>query len=158
MLSLASVTWPSCTTTSRPPSPSTLARAGTVTDRPPLVLPWVMRFGLLAERGGVGVERAEHPGQVGMVDAEPLPPGRQRGGVGCLHRPEAAVAAACVRRAQRAAPGVRHRAEAGRAVRDHHAGDPGALALDAHAVPADVRPAAVQERRHHVEELPAING
>src|SRR5215470_17888233 len=140
MSSLASVTCPSCTTTSRPPSPSTLARAGTETDRPPGLLPWVMRFGLLTERGGVGVERAEHPGQVGMVYAQPLPPGRQRGGVGCLHRPEAAVASACVGRAQRAAPGVRHGAKAGRAVCDHHAGDPGPLALDAYAVPADAGP------------------
>src|SRR5215469_13346560 len=100
MSSRASVTCPSRTTTSSPPSPSTLASAGTVTDRP-RILPWVMRFGLLAERVGVGVERAEHPGQVGMVHAELVPPGRQGGGVGCLHRPEAAVAPARERRAQR---------------------------------------------------------
>src|SRR6516225_3710363 len=92
MSSRASVTCPSWTTTSRPPSPSTRARAGTLTDRLRGVLPWVMCFGLLAERSGVGVEGAEHPSQVGMVYAEPLPPGRQRGGVGCLHGPEAAVA------------------------------------------------------------------
>src|SRR5262249_62168714 len=108
----ASVTCPSRTTTSRPPSPSTLARAGTVTDRP-RTLPWVMRFGLLTERTGVGVERAEHPGQVGMVHTKPLPPGGQRGGVGCLHRAETAGAPACVGRGQRADPRAGRRAEAG---------------------------------------------
>src|SRR6266536_5632012 len=150
MSSRASTTWPSSTITSSLPSPSTRASAGTVTERLRR-LPCVMGLGLLAESICACVEGAEHPGQVRVVHAELLPPGGQRRGVRGLHRAEAAVTAAAVRRAQRAAAGLGYRPEAGRAVGDHHARDPGPLALDAHAVAADIGSAPVQERGDHIK-------
>src|SRR5579875_1785534 len=131
MSSRACVTWPSLTTISMPPSPSTRARAGTLIPRLPRVirLPCVMGLSFLPDGLG-GAEREERPARRGA---------------------EASVAAAAGRRAQRAAAGLGHRPEARRAVRHEHAGPPGALALDAHAVRADVRPAAGQQRRDHFE-------
>src|SRR5579875_1888844 len=142
MSSLASVTWPSSATISSPPSPSTLASPGTRTR-----LPCVMRLRLLPERLRARGERPERADQVALTRAQLAPPRGQRRGVRRLGRPEAPVAAPGERRAQRAAAGLGHRAQARRAVRDHHAGDPGPLALDAHAVPADPGLAAVQVRR-----------
>ena len=120
--------------------------------------PSVMARCLLAERLSAGGERAERADQVALARAELVPARGKRRGVRRLHRPEAAVAAPGERRAQRAAAGLRHRAEAGRPVRHHHAGVPGALALDAHAVPADPRLAAEQVRRDHLEQLAAVDG
>ena len=77
------------------------------------------------------------------IDALHVASGRRRAGrasrlsdgvFGRLLRPEAAVAAAVVGRAQRAAPGLGHRPQAGRAVRHHHADVAAPLALDADAV------------------------
>ena len=89
-------------------------------------------------------------GVEGAVDAHrsssSLPSSREagveRGRVGRLHRPVAAVAAAVVGGADRAAAGVRDRPEAGRAVGHHHAHGAPPLALDADAVRADPRPPA----------------
>ena len=76
---------------------------------------------------------------------------------GRLHRPEAAVAAAVVGRAECAAAGVRDRPEAGRAVGDHHADVAARLALEADAVRRDLRPAAVNERSDHLEQLALVD-
>ena len=92
-------------------------------------------LGLLPERLGVGVEGAE---DARAMSRRAMPSARaraaERSGVRRLHRPEAAVAAAVVGRAERAAAGMGDRAEAGRAVRDHHADIALQLALDADAV------------------------
>src|ERR1017187_8277496 len=77
--------------------------------------------------------------------AELVPVRGERLGVGLLHRPEAPEAAARVERAESAAAGVRHGAETRHALRDHHARDAGALALDADAVGRDVRTPAGEE-------------
>src|SRR5450755_213150 len=161
MSSRASVTLPSRTTTSRPPSPSTRVSAPTLIDWPltgwPAPLGCVMYLRLLAERTGIGVERAERAGHIGAGDTELPPPGGQARGIRGLHGAEAAVAAARARRADRPAPGLRHRAEARRAMGDHHAGDPGPLAFEADAVAGDAGLAAVQERGDHLQQLEAVD-
>src|SRR5215469_10909462 len=154
MSSLASVTRPFSVTISRPPSPSTRASTGTLTR---VSGSCVMDRCLLAERLRVRIERTERADQVIAARAELAPACGERRGVRRLHRPEAAVAAPVEARAQRAAAGLRHRAEAGRAVRHHHAGVAGAFALDAHAMPADPRLAAVQVRGDHLEQLATVD-
>src|SRR5215469_12025776 len=113
MSSRACVTWPSLTTISRPPSPSTRVRAGTLMFQLRL-LPWVMPrrlpflgrlVGRCAEWLGGGVESAERPGQGGAARAQMPPAVRQGSGVRRFHRAEAAVAAAVDGRAERAAAG-----------------------------------------------------
>src|SRR4051812_13497635 len=126
MSSLASVTIPSSVVISRPPSPSTRASAGTLTR-----LPCVMDVCLLPEWLRGGGERPERADQALFVYAQLEPSSGERAGVGRFHGAEAAIAAAVERRAQGAAAGLGDRAEARRAVRDHDAGQPGALALDA---------------------------
>src|SRR5215467_1636693 len=151
MSSLVSVTWPSLTMISRPPSPSTRARAGTLMCR----LPCVMLARLLvcgrAEWLGRGVKSAERTSQGWATRAEVLPDLGHRRGVRRFHRAEAAVAAAIDARAERAAASLRHWPQARRAVRHHHADPPGAFALDAHGVPADIRPAPGEESGDHLE-------
>src|SRR5437764_14856698 len=87
------------------PSPSTRASVSTL-----IVLP-AMRVALLLERGRGGVERLEDAREVRLARAEALPFGGDGRGVGSLARAEAAVAAARVRRAERAAARVRDRPE-----------------------------------------------
>src|ERR1035438_4816629 len=117
-----------------PPSPSARASAAVPIRRlrggssgPAIEL----TFALEGRRARV--ERAVHANQVDVVQVELAHPGAQRPGVGRLHRPEAAVAAAIERRAQSAAAGVRHRAQARRAVSDHDAVVAAQLALLADA-------------------------
>src|SRR4051794_26729575 len=100
--------------TNMAPSPSTRASASTLIVR-------VMGFPRGPERLGAGVERAVHPYEVAVVEPELAQPPAHRGRVGGLHRPEAAVAAAVEGRAQAAAAGVRHRAQARRPLPPHHA-------------------------------------
>src|SRR5687767_3177425 len=107
------------------PSPSTRASG------PERSLRSAMR---LAERRRPRVEGAEQSHDVDLLQPEVV---AERGRVRRLHRPEAAEAAAVVARAQRTAARVRDGAEAGRAVRDHHADVAGPFALDADAVVAD---------------------
>ena len=71
--------------------------------------------------------------------------------------PEAAVAAAVVRRAERAAAGLRHRAEARRAVRDHHADVAARACTRRRRCRRDRGPAAVQERGDHLEQLALVD-
>src|SRR5512133_854620 len=125
--------------TSMAPSPSTRARTSVMISRSAIA-----RLALGAERGRAGVEGAVQADHVALGQPVTRHPGRERPGVGLLHRPEAAVAAAVVARAQGAAAGVGHRAQARRSVRDHHADVAAALALDADAVPGDLRLALVE--------------
>ncbi len=81
----------------------------------------------------------------------------QRLGVGGLHRPEAAVAAAVERGAQRAAAGLGDRAEARGAVGHHHADVALLLALDADAVVGHDRLAPDEEGADHLEQLAAVD-
>src|SRR5512134_55409 len=120
MRSLTSATRPPRSWMVSPPSPSTRARASTLTTRlRTFVLIGVARG---AEGCCVGVVGAEGPHQVGPTGTEVrLPPGAERGGVGRLRGAEAGVAAALVGRADRATPGLCDRAETGCAVRGHHA-------------------------------------
>ena len=76
---------------------------------------------------------------------------------GRLHRPEAAVAAAVVGGAERAAAGVGDRTEAGGAVGDHDADVAAPLALDADAVRGDRRAAVLQEGADHLEQLALVD-
>ena len=98
-----------------------------------------MALALLPEISALGVEGAEgaHAG-LGAALPEVGQSAAQRGRVRRFHRAEAAVAAALVGRAERVAAGVRHRAQAGRAVRDHHADRAAPLALEADAVGRDI--------------------
>ncbi len=107
----------------------------------------------LPERRCVRVERAQRAHDAVVVDAERLPLLRERVDVRALHRAEAAVAAAVVRRADGAAARLRDRAEARGAVGDHHARRAACLALEAHARRRQPRRAAVQERQHRLDEL-----
>src|ERR1044072_4147815 len=115
MRSLTSSTRPSRMRTNIAPSPSARVGASVRIVRLRSVL---MRLALTAKRRGAGVEGPKHPHEVRVADAVPLQPAAERGGLRVLHRAEAAVAAAVVRRAQRAAARVRDRPEARGAVRD----------------------------------------
>src|SRR5947209_18160984 len=128
MRSSALFTWLSRMTTVSAPSPSTRARWST------LIVLRAMAFGLQPEGLVVGIERTIEPVQVALGRAELGKLLRQRHRVRRLHRPVAAVAAAVVARAERAAAGMGDRAKARRAVRDHHADIALQLALDAHAM------------------------
>src|SRR5450755_2642460 len=136
------------------PSPSTRARAAVLIRR--------LRGGssgaaialtFALEGGCARVERAVHANQVDVVYVELAHPGAQRCGVGRLHRPEAAVATAIERRAQRTATGVRHRAQAGRAVSDHDAVVAAQLALLADARGGDRCHATAERGPDHLEQL-----
>src|SRR5512146_71161 len=91
MSSLVSVTWPCSATISRPPSPSTLLRTGTLMRC--VMGPPVMFRGLLAERLGAGGEGAERADQVAVVGPQFAPARGKRRRVRRLHRSEAAEAA-----------------------------------------------------------------
>src|SRR5687767_10478544 len=103
-----------------------------------------MRLARLAEVAGAGVERAVDADEIARIGTELRHARALRRRVGRLLRPEAAVAAAVVRRADGAAAGVRDGPEARRAVRHHDADSAAALALDANAVRADARTAPVE--------------
>src|SRR4051794_38053408 len=136
-----SATSPSAIRTYIAPSPSTRASASVRIVRVRRgSARSLTRLALLTEGGGRRMERAEDAHDVDVLDAEPLEPASERPGVRRLHRPEAAVAAAVVARAQRAAAGVRDRPEARRAVGHHDAHVAAPLALDADAVRLDRRP------------------
>src|SRR5262245_35746199 len=111
---------PSAMRTYIAPSPSTRASASVRNVRVRRSDP-LTRLALLPEGRGRGMERAIDAHDVALLHAEPAEPAAERARVRRLHRPEAAVAAAVVARAQRAAARVRDRPEARRAVRDHHA-------------------------------------
>src|SRR5207248_10604420 len=99
----------------------------------------------------------EHQGDVTLVEAQVAQPGHERGRVGRIGRAEAAVAAAPVRRAERAAAGPGDRTEARRAVRDEDTGGAARLALEAHAVRGQVRLAADQQGGEGVDKLPPVD-
>src|SRR5512143_2239062 len=133
MRSLTSATWPPRTKMVRPPSPSTRARASTVI----VLLRALVLIGITRhpEGGRPGVVGAERPDEVGAGRPEVLlPPAPEGGGVRRLRGAEAAVAAALVGGAERAAAGLGDRAEAGRAVGGHDADRAPPLALEAHGV------------------------
>src|SRR4051794_9781567 len=99
-----------------------------------MVLLALMAVSLLAERLRPGINPPEGPrdGRLQYPHLGPL--ARQRSGVGSLFGAEAAEAAALIKRAERAAAGVRHRAEAGRAAGHHHTDGAARFALDTYAV------------------------
>src|SRR5690242_258004 len=138
MLSLTSSTFPSAMRTIIAPSPSTRARKS-------VLIVFVRRSAIDGPRlvEGFDVEGAEDIVDLAVAHAEEVQAPGQRRGVRCLLRSEAAVAAAVVRRADRAAACVRDRAEARRPVGDRHADGAAPLALHADALRRDVRPAAV---------------
>src|SRR4051794_20308920 len=111
-----------------------------------------MPGGLFAEWRLPDVERAVDPLYVALGHAALRELAAQRRRVRCLHRPEAAVAAAVIRRADRAAAGMRHRPET-RDAAYQHAGGAAQLALDADAVRRRVGFATVQERQQHLDQL-----
>ena len=117
----------------------------------------VMRIAFLLELGTGRVERAEDVVQLPFGGAESLAPAREGGRVRGLLGPEAAVAAAVVRRADRPAPRVRDRPEARSSVRDHHADVAAPLALDADALRGDARLSPVQEGAQHLEQLALVD-
>src|SRR3954471_8100173 len=136
-LSLASTTLSPSSTRVSAPSPSTRASTST------LIVLLAMALGLLAERRRRGVERLEQPADLAARRAERDQLIGERPGARRVARAEAAVAAARVARAQRAAAVVGHRPQAWRAVRDHDADVAAQLALDAHRVMGNIGLAAV---------------
>src|SRR4051794_27741210 len=100
---------------------------------------------------GLDVEGPVHAHEVDLFHPQAREPRVERLRTRGLHRAEAAVAAAVVGRAERAAAGVGDRAQARRAVRDHHADVARALALDADAVRGDRGLALIQERADDLE-------
>src|SRR5271167_2830563 len=105
-----------------------------------------MGFGLLAKRLGGGVEGLEYPSNIAPRHAQRCEFARYRRGARAGDRPEAAVASAIIRWADRTASGVRDRPEARRPMRDHDADNSAGLAVDADAVIGDCRLAPDQER------------
>ena len=106
---------------------------------------------------GLDVERAHQAVDRVGLDAELAELGVQGRDVGLFHRAEAAVAAAMERRAQRAAPGLGDRAEAGRAVGDHHAARRRGLALGAHAGGRQPLHVPVEQGGDRGDELSAVD-
>ncbi len=92
-----------------------------------------------------------------VAEAETPQPGGERRSVRRLLRPETAVAAAVMARAQDAAARLRDGAETRRAVRDHYAQIALALAVEADTVRRHIRLAAIQKGGHHVEELRLVD-
>src|SRR5579864_5329284 len=82
----------------------------------------------LSEWPGSGVETAEHTDYLLLARAEVLPLVAQRGRIGRFFGAKAAVAAARVGRADRAAARMRDGAEAGDVLCNHHAHRPAQLA------------------------------
>src|SRR6186997_214775 len=113
--------------------------------------------GRVAERLGTRVEGLEDTLDAALAESELAEPRDHRRGVRRLHRAEAAVAPTVVRRTQGAAAGVGHRSETGSPVCDRDTDDPSRLALRADAGRGDSRLAAVQERRHDLEQLPLVD-
>src|SRR6266487_2377660 len=103
-----------------------------------------MRFTLLTEFSGIGVEAAERPQNILLVHAELTQLCTQRGGIGRFFRAVAAIAATRIGRADGAAPGMGDRAKAWDTTRDHHADGTAQLALDTDAVRRCIRLALVQ--------------
>ena len=115
-----------------------------------------MPRGLLAERRLADVERAVDALDVALAHAAGGELAAQCRRVRRLHRTEAAIAAAIVRRADRAAAGMRDRAET-RDAAHQHAGGAAQLALDAHTVRRRVRLARIQECRQHLDQLMLVD-
>src|SRR5262245_26799356 len=116
-----------------------------------------MRFTLPAEGRGPCVEVAVDLYQVQLPDAQAAEPRAQRNSVRRLLRPVAAVTAAIICRAKRAAAGVSHRPETGRPVRDQHADVSAQLAFHADAVRRSVRLALVEEGADYFDELALVD-
>ncbi len=105
------------------------------------------------------LKRAEDAHQVaaGATPSARATSARASARVRRLLRPEAAVAAAVVGRADRAAAGLRHRPEAGRAVRHHDADVAAQLALDADAVGAMFGRRPFRKALDHLEQLVLVD-
>src|SRR6476619_7103337 len=101
MRSLTSCTWPSRTRTSIAPSPSTRASISVTILRSAMV-----RLALGAKRRRARVEGPVQAHDVALGQIVAGQPAAERARVGLFHRPEAAVAAAVVARAQRPASRV----------------------------------------------------
>src|SRR5512135_515851 len=91
----------------------------------------LMSLALPAEGFRPGVVRAEQVLDLALLHAVPAEPGGKTGGVRSAFRPETAVAAAVAGRAEIAAAGLGHRAEAGRTLGHHDAHRAPLLAFDA---------------------------
>src|SRR5262245_8207422 len=116
-----------------------------------------MRFTLPAEGRGPCVEVAVDLYQVQLPDTHAAEPRAQRNRVRRLLRPVAAVTAAIICWAKRAAAGVSHGAETGRAVRDQHAHVSAQLAFHADAVGRRVRLALIEEGADYLDELALVD-
>src|SRR5712692_9489533 len=116
-----------------------------------------MRVSFLAECFGVGVEGAEHPPQVPIIHAQSLPLFAESARVRRFHWPEAAVTAALIGRADRAAARLRHRAEAGYSFGDHHARRAPPLAFQADAVFRRIGSPVIQQRADDLDKLVLVD-
>src|SRR5689334_3534803 len=115
-----------------------------------------MPRGLLAEWLLADVERAVDSLDVTLAHAAGGELAAQRWRVRRLHRAEAAIAAAIVRRADRTASGMRDRPKAGNAAHQY-ARRAAQLALDADAVGGRVWLARIQERSQHLQQLVLVD-
>src|ERR1039458_10483685 len=150
MFSATSVTSPASIRTRIAPSPSTRASVAVLIV---LVRRSVTVGTRLGERLGARVEGMEEPvdRRLGFFELAHL--ATQSRHVRRLHRPEAAVTAAVIGRADRTATGVRDRSEARRAVRHGHADGTAALALGADAGRGDLGATPDQLRADHPTPL-----
>src|SRR5664279_53998 len=118
---------------------------------------WLVPFGFSPERFRRGVERPVDPQHLTLAHAEREQPGRQGRGVGRVPRAEAAIAAARERGAQGAAARLRHRAQAGCAVRDGDAHRAAPFAFDTYAVGRDPWLAALDRAGQHLQQLVLVD-
>src|SRR3954452_17090567 len=153
MRSFTSTTSPSLMTTFIAPSPSTRASASVTRMRSRPLPGTLIAFALVAEVRRVGVEEPVAADDVRVVESQPFQPPAQRWHVRVLDRAETAVAAAMVGGTESPAAGLRDRAEAGGAVRDHHADVAAALALHAHRLVGDPRFGPRGERTDDLHQL-----
>src|SRR5216683_3802941 len=117
-----------------------------------------MRFTLLAECAGIGIEAAEYPQNVLILHAKLSQLCAQRGGIGRFFRAIAAITATIVGWADGAAPGVRDGAQTWDTSCNHHTNGATQLALYTDAVRRCVRLALVQVGADDLQQLMFVNG
>src|SRR6516225_6042443 len=116
-----------------------------------------MSFAFFPNRLGSRVEGAKDPADIALRHTEREELACDRRGVRGLGRPEAAIAAAAIGRADRAAAGLRDGAKAGCSPGDHDANGAPQFAFMTDAVPGDRRLAPDQEGFDNLEELALVD-
>src|SRR5208282_1849879 len=116
-----------------------------------------MGLALFAERLGSRVEGAEDSSDIAPLHAERRELACDRSSVRTLGRPEAAVAAAAIGRADRPAAGLGDGTEAGCSLRHHNADGAAQFAFVTDAVTGDRRLAPDQKSLDDLEQLTLVD-